>query len=86
VASDEQLKRFEGVWAGMAITEPGCGSDSANIQTTVRLDGDHYVIDGEKIFVTAGGRCDAVVVWATLDKSPAALRSSRSWSSRTRRA
>jgi acyl-CoA dehydrogenase len=69
VASDEQLRRFEGVWAGMAITEPGCGSDSANIQTTARLDGDHYVINGEKIFVTAGGRCDAVVVWATLDKS-----------------
>ncbi|MFG1819386.1 acyl-CoA dehydrogenase family protein [Kribbella sp. NPDC049174] len=69
VASDEQLRRFDGVWAGMAITEPGCGSDSANIQTTARLDGDHYVLDGEKIFVTAGGRCDAVVVWATLDKS-----------------
>ncbi|TCO32766.1 acyl-CoA dehydrogenase [Kribbella steppae] len=69
VASDEQLRHFDGVWAGMAITEPGCGSDSANIQTTARLDGDHYVLDGEKIFVTAGGRCDAVVVWATLDKS-----------------
>jgi acyl-CoA dehydrogenase len=69
VASDEQLRRFDGVWAGMAITEPGCGSDSANIQTTARRDGDVYVIDGEKIFVTAGGRCDAVVVWATLDKS-----------------
>ena len=69
VASDEQLRQFDGVWAGMAITEPGCGSDSANIQTTARLDGDAYVIDGEKIFVTAGGRCDAVVVWATLDKS-----------------
>ncbi|TCO41010.1 acyl-CoA dehydrogenase [Kribbella antiqua] len=69
VASDEQLRRFAGVWAGMAITEPGCGSDSANIQTTARLDGDHYVLDGEKIFVTAGGRCDAVVVWATLNKS-----------------
>ncbi|MFF0266988.1 acyl-CoA dehydrogenase family protein [Kribbella sp. NPDC004536] len=69
VASDEQLKRFEGVWAAMAITEPGCGSDSANIQTTARLDGDAYVLNGEKIFVTAGGRCDAVVVWATLDKS-----------------
>ncbi|GAA1582139.1 acyl-CoA dehydrogenase family protein [Kribbella sancticallisti] len=69
VASDEQLKRFEGVWAGMAITEPGCGSDSASIQTTARLDGDHYVLNGEKIFVTAGDRCDAVVVWATLDKS-----------------
>jgi acyl-CoA dehydrogenase len=69
VASDEQLRRFEGVWAGMAITEPECGSDSASIQTTARLDGDEYVINGEKIFVTAGGRCDAVVVWATLDKS-----------------
>ncbi|TDW84429.1 acyl-CoA dehydrogenase [Kribbella pratensis] len=69
VASDEQLRRFDGVWAAMAITEPGCGSDSAGIRTTARLDGDDYVLDGEKIFVTAGGRCDAVVVWATLDKS-----------------
>ncbi|MFD7159505.1 acyl-CoA dehydrogenase family protein [Kribbella sp. NPDC059898] len=69
VASDEQLKRFDGVWAAMAITEPDCGSDSASIRTTARLDGDAYVLDGEKIFVTAGGRCDAVVVWATLDKS-----------------
>ncbi len=69
VADDEQAERFKGVWAGMAITEPGCGSDSANIQTTARLDGDDYVINGEKIYVTAGDRCDAVVVWATLDKS-----------------
>jgi acyl-CoA dehydrogenase len=69
VANDEQAERFKGVWAGMAITEPGCGSDSANIQTTAILDGDDYVINGEKIYVTAGDRCDAVVVWATLDKS-----------------
>src|SRR6478735_2539475 len=69
VANDEQAERFKGVWAGMAITEPGCGSDSASISTTVVLDGDEYVINGEKIYVTAGGRCDAVVVWATLDKS-----------------
>ncbi len=68
VANDEQLERFAGVWASMAITEPGTGSDSANIQTTARLDGDHYVLNGEKIFVTAGDRSDAVVVWATLDK------------------
>jgi acyl-CoA dehydrogenase len=69
VASDEQLQRFDGVWAAMAITEPECGSDSANIQTTARLDGDAYVLNGEKIFVTSGSRCDAVVVWATVDKS-----------------
>jgi acyl-CoA dehydrogenase len=69
VADDDQLQRFAGVWAGMAITEPGCGSDSASITTTARLDGDHYVLDGEKIFVTAGDRADAIVVWATLDKT-----------------
>jgi acyl-CoA dehydrogenase len=69
VADAEQQERFAGVWASMAITEPGTGSDSANIQTTARLDGDEYVIDGEKIYVTSGERCDAVVVWATLDRS-----------------
>ncbi len=69
VANDEQAERFKGVWAGMAITEPDAGSDSASIQTTARKDGDEYVINGEKIYVTAGDRCDAVVVWATLDKS-----------------
>ena len=68
VADDEQAERFKGVWASMAITEPGTGSDSANISTTARLDGDHYVINGEKIFVTSGDRSDHVVVWATLDK------------------
>jgi acyl-CoA dehydrogenase len=69
VANDEQLERFNGTWAAMAITEPGTGSDSANIQTTARKDGDEYVLNGEKIFVTSGERADSVVVWATLDKS-----------------
>jgi acyl-CoA dehydrogenase len=69
VADAEQQERFAGVWASMAITEPGTGSDSANIRTTARVDGDEYVIDGEKIYVTSGERCDAVVVWATLDRS-----------------
>lgn len=69
VANDEQLARFGHLWAAMAITEPDCGSDSAAITTTARLDGDHYVLNGEKIYVTAGERCDAVVVWATLDAS-----------------
>ncbi|TXI79306.1 MAG: acyl-CoA dehydrogenase [Cupriavidus sp.] len=69
VASDEQLQRFNGRWAAMAITEPHCGSDSAAIRTTARLDGDHYVLNGEKIYVTSGERADLVVVWATLDKN-----------------
>jgi acyl-CoA dehydrogenase len=68
VANDEQLERFKGTWAAMAITEPGCGSDSAAIRTTATKDGDHYILNGEKIFVTSGERADAVVVWATLDK------------------
>ena len=69
VANDEQLARFAGRWAAMAITEPHCGSDSAAIRATARLDGDHYVLNGDKIFVTAGERAELVVVWATLDKN-----------------
>jgi acyl-CoA dehydrogenase len=69
VANEEQLGRFKGRWAAMAITEPGCGSDSAAIRTSARLDGDHYVLNGEKIYVTSGDRAELVVVWATLDRS-----------------
>jgi acyl-CoA dehydrogenase len=69
VATDEQLERLGRVWAAMAITEPGFGSDSAAVSTTAKLDGDKYVINGEKIFVTAGSRATHIVVWATLDKS-----------------
>jgi acyl-CoA dehydrogenase len=69
VANEEQLARFGKLWASMAITEPDCGSDSAAITTTAVKDGVDYIINGEKIFVTAGERSDAVVVWATLDKS-----------------
>ncbi|KAA1376385.1 acyl-CoA dehydrogenase family protein [Aeromicrobium fastidiosum] len=69
VANEEQLERFKGTWAAMAITEPGTGSDSANIVTTAVKDGDAYILNGEKIYVTSGERADSVVVWATLDKS-----------------
>ena len=69
VANDEQLARFGGKWVAMAITEPGCGSDSAAVRTTATREGDEYVLNGEKIFVTAGERADALVVWATLDRS-----------------
>ena len=53
----------------MAITEPEAGSDSAAIRTTAELDGDEYVLNGEKIFVTSGDRADLIVVWASLDRS-----------------
>jgi acyl-CoA dehydrogenase len=69
VATDEQLERLGKVWAAMAITEPSFGSDSAAVSTTAKLEGDEYVINGEKIFVTAGSRATHIVVWATLDKS-----------------
>jgi acyl-CoA dehydrogenase len=69
VASDEQLEHYGGKWAAMAITEPEAGSDSAAIRTTAELDGDEYVLNGEKIFVTSGDRADLIVVWASLDRS-----------------
>jgi acyl-CoA dehydrogenase len=71
VANEEQLERFGGKWAAMAITEPEAGSDSAAIRTSARWDEDEqeYVLNGEKIFVTSGDRADLIVVWATLDQS-----------------
>jgi acyl-CoA dehydrogenase len=68
VATEEQLERYGGRWAAMAITEPEAGSDSAAIRTTAERDGDEYVLNGEKIFVTSGDRADLIVVWATLDR------------------
>jgi acyl-CoA dehydrogenase len=68
-ATAEQKERFGKYYASMAITEPASGSDSGSITATARLEGDEWVINGEKIFVTAGGRSDAVVVWATVDKT-----------------
>ena len=69
VATEEQLKKYGGKWAAMAITEPEAGSDSASIRATAELDGDEYVLNGEKIFVTSGDRADLIVVWASLDRS-----------------
>jgi len=69
----ERFKHGQPKWAAMAITEPGAGSDSGAIQTTAVLDGDEWVLNGEKIFVTAGKRSVVdsegfVVVWATVDR------------------
>jgi len=61
-------------WGAMAMTEPGCGSDTSAIQATAVRDGDYWVLNGEKIFVTMGRRAlelseGIIVVWATVDKS-----------------
>ncbi len=69
VGTPEQKAKFGPKWAAMAITEPEAGSDSASIQTTAVLDGDEWVLNGEKIFVTSADRCDVVVVWANIDPS-----------------
>jgi acyl-CoA dehydrogenase len=61
-------------WGAMAITEPHCGSDTSAITTTAVRDGDHWVLNGTKIFVTSGKMAAQdsegfVVVWATVDKN-----------------
>jgi acyl-CoA dehydrogenase len=48
--------------SALAITEPGGGSDVANLVTRARRDGDHYVVNGEKTFITSGMRADYLTV------------------------
>jgi len=77
----EQKKKFltrfsenKPVWSCMAMTEPHCGSDTAAIRTRATKDGNEWVINGHKIFVTCGHKAlidsqGFVVVWATIDPS-----------------
>lgn len=69
VGTEEQKKKWGHLFLAMANTEPGCGSDSKAIETTAVLDGDEWVLNGEKIFVSNGIRGDGMVAWATLDPS-----------------
>ncbi|MCX8281122.1 acyl-CoA dehydrogenase family protein [Phyllobacterium sp. 0TCS1.6C] len=52
----------------MAITEPGAGSDAASISTTAELDGDEWVLNGTKHFISDGDIADYVIVMALTDK------------------
>ncbi len=56
---------LSGEWiCALAITEPSGGSDVANLQTRARRDGDHYVLNGSKMFITSGMRADVITVAA----------------------
>ncbi|MCA9638105.1 MAG: acyl-CoA dehydrogenase family protein, partial [Myxococcales bacterium] len=48
--------------AALGVTEPGCGSDVASIRTTARRDGDDYVINGQKLWITNGTRADFITL------------------------
>ncbi|HET9618129.1 MAG TPA: acyl-CoA dehydrogenase family protein [Pseudolabrys sp.] len=58
-------------FASYCLTEPGSGSDAASLTTRARRDGDHYVLDGAKAFISGGGRSDLYLVMCrTGDASP----------------
>ncbi|WP_370289502.1 acyl-CoA dehydrogenase family protein [Nocardioides sp.] len=70
LGTPEQLERWmpgfvagEEMWA-IAMTEPGAGSDLAGMRTTARKDGDEYVLNGAKTFITGGVQADRVIVCA----------------------
>jgi acyl-CoA dehydrogenase len=56
-------------WGALALTEPGIGSDVSGIATTAVLDGDEWVINGHKHYITNGARADLIIVFATVDKN-----------------
>ena len=71
--SEEQRERFlrpaisGDCLLAIAMTEPGTGSDLAAVQTRALRDGDEYVIDGAKTFISNGQNCDLVIVVAKTD-------------------
>lgn len=62
-----RLAGEEGCLAAIAFTEPGAGSDVAGIGATARLEGDEFVLNGEKCYVTNGGIAELTIVFAKLD-------------------
>ena len=73
--TEEQKQKYltkvaSGEWIGaFGLTEPGAGTDAAGQQTKAVLDGDHYVLNGSKIFITNGSYADCYIVFAMTDKS-----------------
>lgn len=60
-----------GLVSAIAMTEPGIGSDLAGVATTAVRDGDHYILNGNKTFITGGINADLVIVVARTDNDPA---------------
>src|SRR5262245_1153201 len=75
--TEEQKQRFLAPFASGArlgcfsLTEPEAGSDATNQNTLARREGDEYVLDGRKLFVTNGREADAAVVFAQTDRARA---------------
>ncbi len=76
MGTEEQKTRFLGMfskdtikYAAYSLTEPGAGSDAANLSTTCVKDGDHYILNGSKFFITNGKKAEWSVVFTTIDKS-----------------
>lgn len=73
--SEEQKQRYlpklaSGEWlAGFALTEPGAGSDASAVATTAVRDGDDYILNGVKTFITSGSEARVILVFATVDRS-----------------
>jgi hypothetical protein len=73
--TEEQKQKYlkplaEGTMMGtFGLTEPNAGTDAASQQTVAILEGDHYVINGSKIFITNGGEAEINIVFAMTDKS-----------------
>ncbi len=72
--SHEQKEQYltplsEGKFAAFCLTEPGAGSDAGSVATVARREGDEYVINGSKCFITNGGFADVYTVFASVDRS-----------------
>ena len=71
--TEEQKQRFLGplargeMLAAFCLTEPQAGSDASSIRTRARLDGNHWVLNGTKQFITSGNRADIAIVFAVTD-------------------
>lgn len=63
-------KLCSGEWIGaFGLTEPDAGTDASGQQTTAVLEGDHYVLNGSKIFITNAGKAQVYIIFAMTDKS-----------------